>query len=270
MAVTTVTTEPAVFNWKVPNPSKWVEGVVLEITQRVLLPPAAGGKKITSNLSIYEADLQKWEEKDEKIAKDLTPIVTLEGEFDDEGSFSVKKSEIFITSSHCCQFELKLFAVNGKQVELKDKDGKNIPKLEAPLPVLDKDEDTWQLDIAFKSSGDYERWQDKLILEVDLSKLLKADKYQDDRFDTDKKPKNPSFISSSFTRTSYDYLYLHCTSAGVDPIADWFNYDKVKKLLSAYNSGPHFIIDREGTIYHTVNTYEVAIHAGTGLSVGGM
>jgi len=252
--------EPAVFKWTPASPVKWTRTLQLTIEQKVALKPEV--KDFVPYLMIYEADKSDWEKKSLEEDKKLQPVLAIHGAFDDEGNFSVSKIIPMLEPDYSCMFELKITGVSGSSLQLKDKDGKDIAKLEVNLPRIDAD-DTWQLDLALRSSKKYERCQDRVVLTVELPELLKKPaNYKDDRFGPDSnEDKYKKFIQPG-ARKSFDYLYIHSCCAAGKPLATWLDYPNVLETLLEYKCGPHFFIDREGYIHHVLRNALCAKHAG--------
>ncbi|OFY71717.1 MAG: hypothetical protein A3G23_13545 [Bacteroidetes bacterium RIFCSPLOWO2_12_FULL_37_12] len=269
MADTTVIkTEGVVFRWKATtNPLKWVETLVIEIKQQVLLKPVGSMTNNKPYLMIYEADRENWDKKTLSDNKGLEPILAIEGEFNNTGSFVITKIIPSIKEGHLCRFGLLIKDIEDKTIQLKDRNGNDVDNIEVYLPPIDKNDEAWYLDLSFRSSKDYERYQDRLVLDADLSQLLKGSKYQDDRFDGKGKDKHTKYIEKSVVnRKSYDYLYVHCAAAASESITEWYEFANVRDMFSNNEVGAHFIIDREGNIYHMVKNSAVARHAKGGNS----
>jgi hypothetical protein len=279
-----VTTEPAVFKYAVAGASggsvNWKESLVLVIEQKVLLVKEEEEEKKKKEeeaeefipwIMIYESDKKDpWEKKKLADKSGFEAVLAIHGKFDAEGKFEVTKMIPLNQDKAWCEVEVKIKGKDGSDVALKDKDGKDLEKLVVKLPRVDLTEDSWVLDLAFRSSEEYERFQDRLLVKADVKSLLAdGSKYVDDRFKPDGTDKNPDFMQTSYSRQAYDYFYIHCMCSPGDPIADWFKYEKMKALLAGIPAiGAHFIIDREGKIHHAVRCSGNCAHAG-GIYIGG-
>lgn len=252
-----------IFKWDAAGPVKWTRDLVLTIKQTVAAAPIKSG--ITPYLIIYEADRAAWNDKGLQPKKGLDPIVSIQGNFTDAGVFTVTKTVALRSAEHCCTAELRLVDKDGKPIALKDKSGADLDKLIIALPGADTDDETWELDLALRSSEDKERRQDRLILAIPgLDAVLKNPAaYKDDRYDAAGKIKNTFMVASS-RRRSYDYFYVHCMSNVSKPLAEWFTYEAQLEIFKPNGPlGAHFIITRDGTIHHAVPNYKVCPHAGS-------
>jgi len=257
------TTEPSVFKWKVASsPTNWAETLKITIQQSKALTKDDAEADYAPYLMVYEADKEPWEKKKLSNNKDLLAVLAIQGEFDDAGQFTVAKAIPMIEGDRRCAVEVEMAGVDGKALPLKDKDGQALARLVVPLPPIDLDDDAWRLDLSFRSSKQYERCQDRLVIQADVKSLLKGSTYDDDRFNSSGGDSNPSFIQSS-SRKSYNYLFVHCMAAATEPLSDWYTFAKLKQMLTANSVGAHFIIDRAGTIHHMVRNAKACKHAGT-------
>lgn len=251
-----------IFKWDAAGKVQWTKDLVLTVKQTVAAAPL--DPKHQPYLMVYEADKEVWNDKGLSPDKKLDPIVSVQGNFSEEGVFTVSKTVVLKPVEHCCTAELRLLDKDGKPIKLKDKSGADLDKLIIALPGADTDDDTWELDLALRSSKDKERRQDRLILTIPgMDAVLKNPaRYKDDRFDDQGKIKN-TFMVASKSRQSYEYFYVHCMSNVSKPLAEWFAYEAQLEIFKAAPPlGAHFIITRDGTIHHAVPNYKVCPHAG--------
>lgn len=256
-----------IFKWDGPNPVPWTKDLVLTIKQTVSAAPL--DPKHQPYLMVYEADKDVWNDKGLGPDKKLDPVVSVQGNFSDEGVFTVTKTIALKPVEHCCTAELRLVDKDGKPIKLKDKSGADLAKLIIALPGADLDDDTWELDVALRSSKDKERRQDRLVVTLSgMAAVLKdPSKYKDDRFDDEGNPRHP-YIMQKRSRQSYELFYVHCMSHPGKELAEWFAYESQIDIFKAADVGAHYIITRDGTIHHLAPNHKACRHAGGGLRPG--
>lgn len=76
-----------------------------------------------------------------------------------------------------------------------------------------------------------------------------------------------TWAGKSFGDNTPDRVVIHCVAAlrkpdgKSRPTQDWFDLDAIVEIFSHYKTGPHYIVERDGTITCWVSRSNAAVHA---------